>query len=103
MDFYSSEELIGNSEENFNPASRYGSPNGSFLYFGFRSLFGLITWLGFTVPTRSRAIARTSFSALKRFGFFAIAAVAYRPGAPTRGPTSDSVTRAASWSNVTTS
>jgi hypothetical protein len=29
-----------------------------------------MTWLGFTVPTRSRAMARTSFSALKRLGFF---------------------------------
>jgi hypothetical protein len=56
-----------------------------------------------TVPTRSRAIARTSFSALKRFGFFALVAIAYRPDAFTRGLISDSVTRAASWSNVTTS
>src|SRR5580704_9273925 len=33
------------------------SAPSSFLCFGFRSLFGVMTWLAFTVPTRSRAIA----------------------------------------------
>ncbi len=44
--------------------------SGSCLYFGFRSLFGRITFDALTVPTRSRAIARTSFGASNFFAFF---------------------------------
>jgi hypothetical protein len=73
----------------------YSSDAGSFLYFGLRSLFGLITLLAFTVPKRSRAIARTSFCALNGFGFLAMRSYL--------DAISDSATRAASWSNVTRS
>lgn len=66
-------------EWNFPPAEHigrtrksYNSDAGSFLCFGLRSLFGLITLLAFTVPTRSRAIARTSFSARNGLGFLAM-------------------------------
>jgi hypothetical protein len=44
--------------------------------------------LAFTVPTRSRAIARTSFPALNSFGFLAMGVY--------RDESSDSATRAAS-------
>jgi hypothetical protein len=47
----------------------YTSESGSSLCLGLRSLFGRITLPAFTVPTRSRAIARTSFLALNGFGF----------------------------------
>src|ERR1035438_10169037 len=51
------------------------STRGSCLYLGLRSLLGLITLPALTGPTRSRAIARTSFLALNGFGFFAIALI----------------------------
>src|ERR1019366_4679918 len=42
--------------------SSYSVPSRSrsFLYFGFRSAFGTMTRAAFTVPTRSRAMARIS-------------------------------------------
>ncbi len=46
------------------------SSAGGFLCFGLRSILGAITWPGFTVPTRSRAMARTSLRALNGFDFF---------------------------------
>ena len=81
-------------------ATHYTSCSGSVLYFGFRSAFGVITTPAFTGPTRSRAMARTSFVALKTcfFRFAMRFALAY-----TDCPTSDSVTRIANWSKVTTS
>jgi hypothetical protein len=46
------------------------SCSGGFLCFGFfLKFFGTITLRDGTVPTRSRARARTSFFALYRFGF----------------------------------
>ncbi len=53
----------------------YSSPTafkGSTLCLGARSDFGTIVTPAFTRPTRSRAIARTSFAALKTRFFFAI-------------------------------
>jgi hypothetical protein len=52
------------------PIHNSASFNGSSLYFGGRSLFGTIVLAGLTIPTRSRAIARTSFGPLNFFGFF---------------------------------
>src|ERR1035438_2812880 len=48
------------------------STRGSCLYFGLRSLLGTITLPALTGPTRSRAMARTSFRALNFFAFLAI-------------------------------
>lgn len=61
-------------------------------YFGLRALFGWMTWPGFTVPTRSRAIALTSFSAVKIFRLrFAITGYANTASA-TREANSSKVT-----------
>lgn len=63
------------------------------MYFGFRSALGVITTAAFTRPTRSRAIARTSFEALKTcFFFFAIIQAIIQND----WLTSDSLTRIAS-------
>src|ERR1051325_4870165 len=43
------------------------SVSGSFLYLGLRSDFGTMTRSGLTVPTRSRALARTSLPKLNFF------------------------------------
>ena len=51
-------------------ATDYKSLSGLSLCFGFRSLFGTMGLEGFTVPTRSRAMALTSLGALKIFFFF---------------------------------
>src|SRR5271168_3267516 len=52
----------------YHEGTSYSSALGSFLCFGFlRAVFGTIGREAFTVPTRSRAIARTSFLASKRF------------------------------------
>jgi hypothetical protein len=48
------------------------SLSGSTGYLGLRPLFGGMTRADFTGPTRSRAIALTSFAALKTFFFLAI-------------------------------
>ena len=64
-----------------------------------RALFGTITCPGFTAPTRSRAMAFTSFSALKifrlRFGMFKLRRGGYANTA--------SATREANSSKVTIS
>ena len=68
-------------------------------YFGLRALFGTMTLPGFTAPTRSRAMAFTSFSAEKifclRFAMFTLMPGGYASTA--------SATREASSSKVTIS